>query len=197
MIEDMYAVMQRINEIKKRFGVRRANAVPRQDSGFQSHVEENLGEGGDGRNALTDARSGKPAANGEISLGRIKSLAREYAMRSRLPVDLVDAVIKTESSYNPRAVSNKGAKGLMQLMPETLRAMRVSDPFSPEENISAGVGLLKTLLEKYNWDYKKALAAYNAGEGAVDKSGGIPPIRETQEYVRRVIDQYQKNSEAE
>ncbi len=200
MIEDMYAVMQRINEIKKRFGVRRAGIVSKSENGFQSRVEQNLGEPGNAREIsgdYTGTHVKKAAANREMSLTQLKSLAREYAARTRVPGDLVDAVIKTESSYNPRAVSNKGAKGLMQLMPETIRAMRVDDPFSPEENVSAGVGLLKTLLDKYNWDYKKALAAYNAGEGAVDRSGGVPPIKETVEYVRRVIDQYQKNSEAE
>lgn len=200
MIEDMYAVMQRINEIKKRFGVRHAGVVSKSENSFQSRVEQNLGEPGNSRGVSGDAQAArvkKAAANGEMSLMQLKSLAREYAARKRVPGDLVDAVIKTESSYNPRAVSNKGAKGLMQLMPETIKAMRVDDPFSAEENVSAGVSLLKTLLDKYNWDYKKALAAYNAGEGAVDRSGGVPPIQETVEYVRRVIDQYQKNSEAE
>ena len=83
----------------------------------------------------------------------------------------------------------------MQLMPSVARGLGVEDPFSPEENINAGVGIVKHLLEKYSGDYKKALAAYNAGEGAVDRNGGIPPITETREYVQKVIRDYMKNSE--
>jgi soluble lytic murein transglycosylase-like protein len=83
----------------------------------------------------------------------------------------------------------------MQLMPAVLDEMGVADPFSPEENIRAGVGVMKRLLEKYDMDYRKALAAYNAGERAVDEHGGVPPYGETAEYVNRVISSYLKNSE--
>jgi soluble lytic murein transglycosylase-like protein len=125
----------------------------------------------------------------------MREIARMAAVRNGVPPGLVDAVIQAESSYNPKAVSPRGAKGLMQLMPQTAGMFGVEDPFSPKENIDAGVGLLKNLLDKYDGDYKKALAAYNAGEGAVDRNGGVPPYNETQEYVNRVISLYLRNSE--
>ncbi|TAL35451.1 MAG: lytic transglycosylase domain-containing protein [Spirochaetes bacterium] len=124
----------------------------------------------------------------------ITRIARESATRNGVPEDLVLSVIKAESGFNPNAVSPRGAKGLMQLMPTVIQALGVKDPFSPEENIDAGVGLLRGLLDRYNGDYKKALSAYNAGEGAVDKNGGVPPYKETQDYVKKVISQYLQNS---
>ena len=92
------------------------------------------------------------------------------------------------------AVSSKGAKGLMQLMPTTIKELGISNPFSVHENILGGVSVLKRLLEKYDWDYKKALAAYNAGETVVDKEGGVPRYNETQNYIKKVINAYLENS---
>jgi soluble lytic murein transglycosylase-like protein len=123
----------------------------------------------------------------------IKDIAKGYAVKNGLPPALVDAVIKVESDYNPKAVSKKGAAGLMQLMPDALKDMEVSNPFNVEDNIQAGVNILKKLMDKYEWDFKKVLAAYNAGEKAVDKNGNIPPIKETKEYVKKVIDAYIQN----
>ena len=99
--------------------------------------------------------------------------------------DLVRAVIEVESAFEPRAVSAKGAMGLMQLMPATARQYGVADPFDPRANIDAGTQHLRTLLDRY--DVSLALAAYNAGAGAVDRFGGVPPYRETKDYVRRVM----------
>jgi soluble lytic murein transglycosylase-like protein len=98
----------------------------------------------------------------------------------------VHSVIRAESNYNPRAVSPKGALGLMQLIPSTARRFGVSDVFDPKQNVEGGVRYLKFLLGYYQNDYPKAIAAYNAGEGAVDKYHGIPPFEETQNYVYRV-----------
>jgi soluble lytic murein transglycosylase-like protein len=99
--------------------------------------------------------------------------------------DLVRAVIEVESSYEPRAVSAKGAMGLMQLMPATARQYGLTDPFDPSANIDAGTRHLKTLLDRY--DVSLALAAYNAGEATVARFGGVPPYRETRDYVGRVM----------
>lgn len=98
---------------------------------------------------------------------------------------LVRAVIEVESNYRPRARSRKGAMGLMQLMPATARAYRVRKPFDPKANIEAGVRHLKTLIDR--WGVELALAAYNAGEGAVERFKGIPPYRETRSYVSRIL----------
>ncbi|HDP80387.1 MAG TPA: lytic transglycosylase domain-containing protein, partial [Spirochaetes bacterium] len=186
MITDMYGVMTRIAEIKKRFGLSGKAGMP-QLNNFQQALEDNL------KNTQQAGR--KEAGPGEVApvekaLGTdaLRQMARETAISKGVPPGLVDAVISTESSYNPRAVSPKGAQGLMQLMPSVSSMMGVENPFSPGENLGAGVGLLKTLLDKYGWDYKKALAAYNAGEKAVDEHGGMPPYRETREYVRKVMD---------
>ena len=103
---------------------------------------------------------------------------------------LVKAIIKAESEFNPRAVSRKGAMGLMQLMPSTASLMRVSNPFDPSENIEAGVRYLKSLLERFNYNLPLALAAYNAGPRAVEERGGIPDYPETRSYVARVLQYY-------
>jgi soluble lytic murein transglycosylase-like protein len=114
-------------------------------------------------------------------------LIDEHASRNGVRKDLVRAVIQVESAFNPRAVSNKGAIGLMQLMPATARQFGVSNAFDPGENVRGGVAYLRQLLDRYNGDERLALAAYNAGPGAVDRHGQtVPPFRETRDYVSRV-----------
>ena len=110
------------------------------------------------------------------------------AKKQGVSPSLVKAVIQNESGYDPDAVSPKGAMGLMQLMPQTAETLGVADPFAPEENIRGGVTMLKNLLTAYKGDYSKAVAAYNAGKDTVDKYNGTPPYKETQDYVKRVID---------
>ena len=111
----------------------------------------------------------------------------EHATRNGVRKDLVRAVIQVESAFNPRAVSNKGAMGLMQLMPATARQFGVSNAFDPDENVRGGVAYLRQLLDRYDGDERLALAAYNAGPGAVDRHGqSVPPFRETRDYVTRV-----------
>ncbi len=114
-------------------------------------------------------------------------LIEEHSARNVVSADLVRALIQAESAFNPRAVSSKGAMGLMQLMPATAAEHGVLDPFNPAENIRAGVKYLKQLLVSYEGRVELALAAYNAGPGAVKKYGGkVPPYRETQNYVARI-----------
>ena len=115
---------------------------------------------------------------------------RQAATLYQLPEELIRAVIKVESDYDPRAVSSAGAQGLMQLMPETGTRIQVRDPFDPRENIFGGVRYLRVLANLFNGDFDLTVAAYNAGEGAVARYGGIPPYAETQDYVVRVRTYY-------
>ena len=120
----------------------------------------------------------------------VEKLVREASERYNVDPALVRAVIETESNWNPAARSRKGAVGLMQLIPSTAQRFGVNDAFNPKQNVEAGVRYLKVLLERYNGNLDLALAAYNAGEGAVDRAGGVPHYRETRNYVQRVQDAY-------
>jgi soluble lytic murein transglycosylase-like protein len=122
--------------------------------------------------------------------GDIDSAIEQAAARHNVDPNLVRAVVKVESNFNPNAVSRKGAMGLMQLMPSTARQLNVKNPFDPEQNVDAGVRHLKQLLESYGGDIKLTLAAYNAGAGAVARSSGVPHYAETQNYVRRITNLY-------
>jgi hypothetical protein len=117
-------------------------------------------------------------------------IVREASERHHMDPALVRAVIETESNWNATAKSRKGALGLMQLIPTTAVRFGVNDAFSPQQNVDAGVRYLKTLLDRYNGNLDLALAAYNAGEGAVDRAHGIPAFRETREYVQKVQNAY-------
>ena len=111
----------------------------------------------------------------------------EAAVRYAVPERLIWAVIRAESGFEPRAVSRRGARGLMQLMPETAAILGVRDVFDPHENIDAGARHLRALIERFSHDLRLAVAAYNAGEKAVLRYGSVPPYRETQQYVTRVL----------
>jgi hypothetical protein len=127
----------------------------------------------------------------ELQAENPKAMVRAAARRSGLPPEFVESVAQVESGFRPDAISPKGALGVMQLMPETAK-MLGADPHDTAQNIDAGTRLLRELLIKYDGDVVKALAAYNAGEGAVAKYQGMPPYNETRWYVKKVIDAYQK-----
>lgn len=131
------------------------------------------------------AAGGTP--RGGLNRHRLDRMIADIARRNGVDVALVKAVIRVESQFNPYATSKKGASGLMQLMPDTARRYGVDDLYDPRANVEAGVRYLKYLLKKYRHHPQNALAAYNAGEDAVATYDGIPPYRETMEYVRKVL----------
>ncbi len=136
-----------------------------------------------GGSAVTEERFRRAARQP----GRYTELIREISREYDVDPTLVAAVIRAESAFDPTGLSRKGAAGLMQLMPQTASALGVLDRFDPHENIHGGVRHLRYLLDRYRGQVAIALAAYNAGEGAVDAHGGVVPYRETEQYVQRVL----------
>ncbi len=132
-----------------------------------------------------------PKVDPPLPVRDARTLVRDAARRTGLPPSLVESVARVESNLRPEAVSPKGALGVMQLMPATARALE-ADPHDTAQNIDAGARLLRELLIKYDGDVVKALSAYNAGAGAVDRYRGMPPYTETQDYVDKVIRTYVK-----
>ena len=129
-------------------------------------------------------------AQGSGAAMGINEVIKKAAQKYGIDAHLVKAVIKVESNFNPRAVSKKGAKGLMQIMPSNFKSLFIDDPFNPSQNIMAGTLYLKRLMDRYGKKLTLVLAAYNAGPRAVDRYKAIPPFPETQNYVRKVMNYY-------
>jgi soluble lytic murein transglycosylase-like protein len=153
----------------------------------------------DGRKVFSNV--GRTSAAAAPSLGRriaaekVEPLVALYSDRFQLDPKLVHAVIRAESGYNPRAVSAKGAMGLMQLMPQTARELEVEDAFDPAANIAGGTRYLRRMLDRFEGSVELALAGYNAGPEAVRQYGGVPPFAETRGYVEKVMRDYHGRAE--
>jgi soluble lytic murein transglycosylase-like protein len=170
--------LQRIEEIRSRFEPAATPTAP--DNAFEA--------------VLSEAMSQQPGGNASANLGTgipadLNALIQEQAATQGLDPNLLKAVIRTESNFNSHAQSSAGAQGLMQLMPGTAHELGVSNSFDPAQNIAGGAKYLKTLMSKYQ-SVPTALAAYNAGPGAVDRHHGIPPYAETTRYVDKVMNSY-------
>lgn len=170
-IGNVTQVLNRINEIETRFNFSPEN----NDKAFEKTLQKEL----------QTVKATKDTGGKQVQ--DVKQILQETAKKYGVDANLVDRLAKTESNYQVDAVSSAGAIGVMQLMPETAQEMGVNNAYDPRENIEGGVKYLKTLLSKYN-NTEQAIAAYNAGMGAVDKYGGVPPYEETKDYVAKVLD---------
>lgn len=171
--------LQRINNIERQFQVL-TGEYKKPDRDFQSILDSSMG-------------SSMGANYGEdVSKGEINELIDAYSQKNGLDADFVRAVVKQESGFNEHATSRCGAAGLMQLMPGTAKGLGVTNPYDAEQNVKGGTKMLANLLKTYGGNKELALAAYNAGGGAVKKYGGIPPYGETQRYVKNVLSIYDR-----
>ena len=139
---------------------------------------------------VNDARRDYSKPEIRTSNSQILDMVNNVARKHGVDEKLVQAVIKQESGFNTKAKSKAGAVGLMQLMPSTAKSLGVKDPYNPQQNVEGGVKYLKSMLKKYNGNVILALAAYNAGPNAVDKYSGVPPYKETQNYVKNILANY-------
>ena len=151
------------------------------DPKFKLYIRESKEDVGAGNSSFSYIRDSN----------QYDSLISEFSKKYQVDFALIKAIIRAESGFNPAAVSRKGAKGLMQLMPETASRLNVSNSFNPRENIEGGVRYFKYLLSLFNDDLRLSLAAYNAGENIVAEVRSIPPYRETVDYVKKVLSYYQ------
>jgi soluble lytic murein transglycosylase-like protein len=157
------------------------------DPSFKLYIRESK-EDVDG---VTAEENGGAVPRISTTSNEYDSLIREYARKYEVDAALIKAIIRAESGFNPYAVSRKGARGLMQLMPQTAQRLSVYDSFNPRENIDGGTRYFKYLLGLFKYDLRLSLAAYNAGENLVLQNNAIPPYRETIDYIRKVLNFYQ------
>ena len=190
-ISSLDITLRRINQIEQQFSVldknqeKTVNSFAKELDKAVAKTEEKPAQKTE-ENKLPELTINKVSTKTN-ALPDFNSIIKTQAAKTGIDENLLKAVIKTESGFNPNARSHVGAMGLMQLMPKTAESLGVVDPYNPQQNIEGGSKYLKKLLSKYNGNKEMALAAYNAGPGAVDKYGGIPPYRETQNYVKKVL----------
>jgi len=175
--------LQRINNIEQQFQ-KLSSEGAKPDKDFQSILDASMDPA---RDETIGMNFGE-----DVSKGEINQLIDAYSQKNGLDSDFVRAVVKQESGFNERATSHCGAAGLMQLMPGTAKGLGVVNPYDAEQNVKGGTKMLANLLKTYGGNKELALAAYNAGGGAVKKYGGIPPYAETQRYVKSVLSIYDR-----
>ena len=158
--------------------------------GADANIAEQMNKGSENRAAQSGAMLLSHSAQSSRANPALDQVINDAAYRHRIDPALVKAVINTESGWNARAISRKGALGLMQLIPSTAQRFGVANAFDPAQNIEGGTTYLRALLDRYNGDLTKSLAAYNAGEHIVDLKNGVPAYRETQRYVQKVTNTY-------
>jgi len=171
-----------LDALERRFSAMIAS-LTKQLAAFESSFSRAMGD------LVKSYRAATPAAVPARPSNFATTIA-EAGKRNELDPALLSAVIRQESGFQPRAVSSAGAIGLMQLMPQTARELGVRDPFDPEQNVDGGARYLRGLIDRYHGRLDLALAAYNAGPGAVDKYGGVPPYPETRAYVKNILSSY-------
>ncbi|MDI9641605.1 lytic transglycosylase domain-containing protein [Kamptonema cortianum] len=200
-IRGFHGVQQRMAEIQARMDQlsQRASSTPEPPappplptssayrSSFAAKLTGALGKATSGNAPLDPLNLGWiPESAPEVG-SDIRSLAAQAAAKFGLDPKLFEALVQQESGFNPKAVSSAGAMGLTQLMPKTAKSLGVTDPFDPVQNLEGGAKYLSQMLKEFGGDKRLALAAYNAGPGAVRRAGGIPPYAETQNYVKKIL----------
>jgi soluble lytic murein transglycosylase-like protein len=184
IFSDIAATQNRIAEIT---GAPPAGAPIQAPGGFNLALQQALGA--QQQNTLTLPQTGAPAP---VPPEQINALVQQNADIWNVDPALIKSVIANESSFNANATSPVGAQGLMQLMPETAASLGVKDPYDPAQNVAGGTRYLKGLLDRFKGDTRLAVAAYNAGPGAVEKYGDVPPYAETQSYVKNVLGSFDR-----
>lgn len=176
------AVQQRMSEIRNKLENLEIKRAPVEPPPTPSTFSGQIG----GSNTPVDPFGSMAETDANPTTSGILGLIAGAANKHGVDPALLESLVQAESDFNPHIVSNKGAMGLTQLMPETARSLGVSDPMDPAQNLDGGAKYLAGLLKRFNGDERLALAAYNAGPGAVQKYNGIPPYRETQNYVTKI-----------
>lgn len=191
--------LRRIQAIESRFnslaGIENS-AAQKADTDFQKILDANMSQKAMGIETPFQDKIFSSLGKQDKTPEEIDNLISAYSEKNNLDKDFVKALIKQESGFQPDVTSHCGAMGLMQLMPATANSMGVKNAYDAEQNIAGGTKYLKGLMDRFGGNKELALAAYNAGPGAVQKYGGIPPYKETQNYVKNIMSSYQRYSSA-